>query len=656
MQTRVRLSMLLASTVLQSAILVVGAASQEAQTETSSSEDDSRLETIHVSSGAPDSNDKHQDAADRANAIYISREQIERTDPQTVRELFAGDASVSVGGATSAAQKVFVNGIDENNLAVTIDGVQQGNRIFHHTNTNYIDPSLIKAVRVDPGVAAADAGFAALGGAIAYETVDVSDLLINGRDYGAFANYSYETNGKTSAGTLAGYGRHNGFELLGYSKVAKGGNYKNGDGLEIPGTGTDFQSFLGKGAYQFDTGYRIELTGQHIIDETLRPYRANIGAINNNFITRLYDLKRTNVSAQFKKEEIEGIWNPEALIGFSQNDYKVPYSEGSQGIGGTLNAKIENVFELSEDNTITAGLDLISKDGTYKDPSNLMREQLNNFGGYAQARLSPIDRINLSFGGRADGNHFEGMDGTKINNFGLSGNAFAEVDVYGGFSVNAGYSNVFGGVELEETFEYWRKWDYSNLKPSRSDNMTAGVKFERGGWNAESNIFNTKFWDYRDGAGNTDFSSWGFNVSGGYNWGNGFASLSYSDVRPSLSDYQLSSYRLINIGAGVGQRISGEVAHTFDQYGLTLGAILDAALKYEGLDTTGNNPLDAYTVVNAYAEYKPKKLENLSIRINVDNIFDETYSDRATYGQEYASVTPLYEPGRSFRLSAYIRY
>ncbi|MEP3047992.1 MAG: TonB-dependent receptor [Roseibium sp.] len=656
MHNRVRLSMLLAGTVLQSAILMVGASAQDAQSEVASSEDESRLETIHVSSGAPDTHDKHQGSADRVNSLYISREQIERTDPQTVRDLFAGDAAISVGGATTAAQKVFVNGIDENNLAVTVDGVQQGNRIFHHTNTNYIDPALLKAVRVDPGVAPADAGFAALGGAIAYETVDVPDLLIVGRNFGAFANMSYETNGKTAAGTVAGYGRHEGFELLGYSKIAKGETYKNGNGFATPGTATDFQSFLGKGAYELGSGHRLEFTGQHVIDETLRPYRANIGAINNSFTTRLYDLRRTNISAQFKKDEIEGFWNPEALIGFSQNNYKVPHPEGSEGLGGTLNAKIENVFELSEVNTVTAGLDLISKDGAYKDPKSYYKEQLTNLGGYAQARLSPIDRINLSFGGRADGNYFEGMDGTQINNFGLSGNAFAEVDVYGGVSVNAGYSNVFGGVELEETFEFWRKYDYSNLKPSRSDNMTAGVKFEHDGWTAESNIFNTRFWNYRDGAGNTDFSSWGFNVSGGFNWGSGFAKLSYSDVRLNLADHKLESYRLINIGAGTGRKFSGEIAHTFEQYDLTVGAILDAALEFDGFQNAGYDAFDPYTVVSAYAEYKPEKFEFMSVRLNVDNIFDETYADRATYGQEYASVTPLYEPGRSFRLSANFRY
>lgn len=653
MHSRVRLSLLLASTVLQTAALAGTAIAQEAQEATA--QDGSVLETIRISQGSPDDYDKHQGAADRASSRYISRGEIERTEPQTLRDLYAGDASISVGGATTATQKVYVNGVDENNLAVSIDGVQQGNRIFHHTNTNYIDPLLLKAVRVDPGVAPADAGFGALGGSIAYETVDVQDLLINERNIGAFANLSYETNGATTSGTIAGYGRHEGFELLGYAKVAIGDDYKNGDGLATPGTGTDFSSLLGKMAYEFDNTYRLELSGQHIVDDTLRPYRANIGSFRNAG-QRVYDIRRSNFSAQLKKNQVDGYWNPEALIGYSENDFKVPHPEGSEGLGGTLTAKVENVFELSENNTVTTGVDLISQTGDYRDPSNHYKEQMTNFGGYAQARLSPIERITLSFGGRADGNFFEGKDGTKLDNFGLSGNAFAEVDVYGGFSVNAGYSNVFGGVDLEETFEYWRTWDYSSLKPTRSDNVTAGVKFEQAGWQAEANIFNTRFKNYRDGVGNVDFSSWGFNVAGGYNWGNGFVRLSYSDVRLNKANTTVESYELINIGAGVGRQISGEIAHTFDKYDLTLGGTLDAALKYDGANNAGYESFDPYAVVSAYAEYKPKEYEFLTLRLDANNIFDENYTDRATYGQEYASITPLYEPGRSFRLSANIRY
>ncbi|MBS8258612.1 TonB-dependent receptor [Roseibium polysiphoniae] len=655
MLDRVRLSLLLAGTVLQSALFVGSVNAQDAS-DASTASGEVTLDTIRVSPDAADRFDKHQGSADRAQSIYIAIEEIQRTDPQTLRDLFAGNASISVGGGIPTAQKVFVNGIDENNLAVSVDGVQQGNRIFHHTSTNYIDPALLKAVRVDPGVAPADAGFGALGGSIVYETVDVQDLLINDRNFGAFATLSYETNGNTFTESAAAYGRYQGFELLGFAKFANGDDYENGDGWAVPGTAAEFSSLLAKGAYETETGYRFELSAQQIIDDALRPYRANIGGLNGTSATRVYDTTRRNFSFNFGKEEIEGLWNPKVVVGYSENSFKIPEPYGSESTGGTWTAKAENVFEISEGNTVTTGVDFISQTTDYSDPGAAYTEKVSNIGGFAQARLTPIDRLKISFGGRADGNYFEGKDGTNLDNFGLSGNASAEVEVINGISVNAGYSNVFGGIDLEESFEYWRTWDYSNLDPVRSDNVTAGLKYENAGWFAGADVFNTRFWDYRDGASNIDFSSWGYKLSGGYNWGNGFVKLSYADTRLSLADSVFESYSLINIGAAVGQIISGEIAHTFNKYDLTLGATLDAALAYDGFVSSDYGTIDPYTIVSAYAEYKPEQYDFLSLRLEANNIFDQTYSDRATYGGEYDSITPLYEPGRSFRLMAKLRY
>lgn len=47
---------------------------------------------------------------------------------------------------------------------------------------------------------------------------------------------------------------------------------------------------------------------------------------------------------------------------------------------------------------------------------------------------------------------------------------------------------------------------------------------------------------------------------------------------------------------------------------------------------------------------------DLTFRVDVRNLFDEVYSSRATYGNEFGNVTPLYEPGRSFLLSTTAKF
>ena len=49
------------------------------------------------------------------------------------------------------SQKVYVRGVEETNLAVTIDDARQNNKIFHHNATTLIDPSLLKAAARRPG-------------------------------------------------------------------------------------------------------------------------------------------------------------------------------------------------------------------------------------------------------------------------------------------------------------------------------------------------------------------------------------------------------------------------------------------------------------------------------------------------------------------------
>lgn len=96
--------------------------------------------------------------------VVVTYQDFERIQPQDLQDVFNGETSVSVGGSTPVTQKIYVNGIEDSRLAVTIDGAAQSSATFHHVGTLLIDPSLLKAVRIDPTVAPADAGPGALGG------------------------------------------------------------------------------------------------------------------------------------------------------------------------------------------------------------------------------------------------------------------------------------------------------------------------------------------------------------------------------------------------------------------------------------------------------------------------------------------------------------
>lgn len=609
--------------------------------------------------------DDRPGAADRANSVRVTREDLERRNPQDVKQVFAGESGVSVGGSIPLNQKLYVNGIEETNLAVSIDGARQNNKVFHHSGTNLIDPSLLKAARIDPGVAPADAGPGALGGAIVYETVDVADVLEPGRSLGGFVKGSYDTDSETFSNDLSSYGRAGAFELLGYFKWAKGDDYEAGNGEQVPGTEADMRSGLIKTAYEAQNGHRFEFSGEQVRDRAQRPYRANMTDLTNrNQPDELgYDMRRRNFAFNYGQAGAQGLWDPKAVLAYSETYLYAPLTEQSRGTTSSFSGKFENDFNLTDRDTVTTGIDFYNDVAEYDGPDTDVDEEATNFGAYAQARIQPFDPLRLSFGMRGDTQKFTGIDGTEFENDGLSGNVSAAVDVTDFLTVNAGYSNVWGGIALAENFILNPAWDYSDgIKPVRSENYTTGFEVHHEGFSFNAGIFRSVFDNARDPGWTpgpsvvVDFETRGYNLGAGYNWGPGFIRVSYTDSEITVNGNPGDSDGTQYLGAPLGRIIALEAAHRIDTINLTLGGTLDAALKNTDTADAGGTAQEAYEVVGLYAEYQPEAADYLTLRIEANNIFDEEYSDRASYGQDFTNVVPLYEPGRSFLLMAKARF
>lgn len=603
--------------------------------------------------------------ADQANSIDVTFSDLERRNPTNVKEVFAGESAVSVGGAIAASQKVYVNGIEENNLAVTIDGARQNNKIFHHNGTNLIDPSLLKQVRVDPGVAPADAGPAALGGSIVYETVDVADVLEPDRDLGGFVTGSYDTNGRTWTTSGSGYGRVGPLELLGFVKYAEGDDYKDGNGERIGGTGADVLSFLGKGGFEFGDGHRVEVSGESVRDKADRPYRANIKNITNRSdpVVRKYDLQRQNYVFNYTMPKADGYLDPTLGLGYSVTDLSLLDPFGSIGRTSSLSGKLQNEFNISAANSVTTGVDFYHDIARYEDPSDQLEESATNVGVYAQARLRPIDPLSVSFGLRGDQQWFEGLEGSNFESSGISGNAsvaytFAEI-----ITLKAGYSNVWGGVALAENFIFNPAWSYtSGVEPVRSNNYIAGIEANYRGFNVYGEAFRSRFDNariptYGGGPSLTkDFRTKGYGFGAGYNWLTGFLRFSFTDTEIEVDGSPGSSFTSQYLGAPLGKLIKVEASQSIHPIGVRVGATIDAALKSNDAVDGGGQSNGSYKVFSTYAEYVPSFADYLTLRLEANNLFNENYADRGTYGQEFATVEPLPEPGRSFLLWARAKF
>lgn len=626
-----------------------------------------------------------------AQQINITAQDLARNNPTDIADVFKGEPGIQVGSSVPASQKVYVHGIEETNLAVTIDGAMQNNKVFHHNGTNFIDPNLLKAVRVDAGVAPADAGFGALAGSIAYETKDVGDFLA-ADGIGGFNKSTFNTNGSVFTNAVTGYGMRNGFEILGYFNFGDGGNFENGDGDKVLGTSVNYLSGLGKLAYQAPSGDRFEVSHEQFNDDALRPFRANA------FITpppnrtgeprfRDYELNRRSTVLSYSDATPTRMWNPKVVLAYGKTDVTVPAYDSFaptpvtffDNVGETsrLNGKVENMFTLPF-GTVTAGIDGNRSKALLEDPDVGSNEKSEVVGAYVQARLEPWRSTRLSLGGRGDHQNFTGTTGEDWSGSGFSGNVSGEQDLIGELlTAKAGYSHIWAGVPLAENFIMNPDWIYLDGPAAvTADNVTAGLRSRYRGFTLEGTVFRTEIDNarvatFRSFAPATgvygalrarDIVSEGFELGAGYDWGAGFLRVKYAhidvDIDGNAADTDTGNY----VATPVGDIITITAAHRFERLGLTIGGDIEIAPEYDNVApaaVTGEDspPYPAYEIVNLFAEYQPQNLKHdLTFRLDVRNLFDELYASRATYGNEFGNVVPLHEPGRSFLFSTTAKF
>jgi len=605
-------------------------------------------------------------AADRATSMYVSDYELERARTGDLKDVFAGVASVSVGGGIPIAQKIFMNGVDMLNLGVTIDGAAQNNRAFHHVTSNAIDPGLLKQVRADATIAPADAGPFALAGSVVFETVDAEDVVPVGQSVGGNVRLSYADNGNTAQAALTLAGMHEGFSWLGYIKRAQGDDYTTGAGAAQVGSGADMLSYLGKVAYESEDGHRIELSGQHLQDDAMRQFRPNFGG-QNGAPQALFYFKtlRKSYSLTYENVLADGLWDPKVTIGYSENSVDRPLPDDSNGTTGTLSASVQNTFNLGGNNTVVAGVDFQDTKGNYFSPPGStwpadLTERSRNVGVFAQARLEPLDGLRLSFGARYDHQDFTGTVGQKIANSGFSANVSAVYALTSSLSIRGGLSSVFGGIDIEDNYTFNPAWNYTGLRPSRAENASLGFDYEINQFKLGGEIFMSKFKNARTSTfavtSNANFESRGFNLGATYGWDGGFARFTVAHSKGYVNGVEEDSYATLDFGAPLGTVLAFEIEQETSVPGLKIGGGVDAALAKQGVGGFANRNLPGYEVVNVFAEYVPPSMKNLTIRAEVTNLFDVNYADRATYGGDFKSVETLKEPGRTISLVAVMRF
>lgn len=601
----------------------------------------------------------------------ITEDEIQARNPTSMADVFAGESSVTASGGAAIAQKVFVNGIEESLLSVTIDGARQNKSAFHHTGNILLDPALLKSVEVSEGIAPADAGPNALAGGLAYTTKDARDFLDGQDGIGGLASLRGGTNGEGFRRSMTLFGQQGGFEWLLNGTRQTGSDYADGDGNEVPGTEADLSAYVLKFAHTSDTGKRLSFSASETKDTGTRSAQAGPGGIlftrpdfaevvgrPSQFIDGYS--RRTSYSLTYTDEAPQGWFAPTVQLSFNEQEID---ASGVWGLNTSLSGVFENEFQLGN-GTVTAGIDFFREtaEGKGRGPGPFAssgKETLSSIGLFAQTRQDLGDRVSVSYGGRIDHQKFKGADGSAFEDTGVSLNGAVDYMLTESLSLNAGMASSWGGFELGEAalINFGGAWNYNGFTSSRSQTARIGLRYGSGPWAASGALFKTAIDDIAavlptGGARGAlvDLSSQGFDGSVSWTGEKAYAKLNYTYADVELDGNPIGSTAYY-FGRPTGHIFALEAAYDVSSQ-WRVGGTAEIALE----NNEGTNTLPGYEVLDVYASYKPTRFDGLEIRMDVKNLFDATYASRNADGLGLSNVVALNEPGRTISLTANLRF
>lgn len=635
-----------------------------------------------------------------ATNFSVTAEDIEQFQANDLADIFRESPSVSVGGSVGIAQKIYIRGLEDAYLNVTVDGAQQTSTLFHHIGRVTLDPDLLKQIDVQAGAGEATSGPGAIGGAIRFKTKDAQDLLTEDEQFGGRIKANYFSNdGSRYSGTL--YGKLNSsFGLLGYYSTVDRNTMEDGDDNNIYGTAADQDLAFIKASG--------EITDKHYVSFSFeqRDEDGQFSARPNWYVAEdapLYPsaAKRDTYVANYRFDHSDWVYLETTA-----------YQTSSSFRGGRFDwlADIDTQgFDVRNTTTtifhsFTYGIDY-RKDEVESGPANGPAENAEEssvMGVYAQAHSNITSDLLLSYGVRYDNYDFQqrilldeyygepvtdsaaGLDDSE-----LSVNAGLSYRITDAWKLGLSYAEAARGKEIGDGFtldEYLYDGEDvpvvgSDVVPETVENIEASVEYSANRLNAKLSVYQSTIHDviFSGFAGNSiynnigDVESTGIEFNMAYRWDNVDMYLGFSNADAELkprADLYTQQYSAIDLNGyefnGLGNSRGNTLvlgADYFIAHDMSIGfnlthvdditiETLHQALENGWADSlyTLNKP--SYTVLDIYGNWDITN--DLSVNLTVTNLLDELYIDHSSVG-DYSEVFPTvvgpYEAGRDIRLS-----
>lgn len=635
-----------------------------------------------------------------ATNLSISAEDIEQYQANDLADIFRHSPSVSVGGSVGVAQKIYVRGLEDSFLNVTVDGAQQTSTLFHHIGRVTIDPDLLQQIDVQAGAGEATSGPGAIGGSIRFKTKDAEDLLQQNERFGGRVKANYFSNDATRfSGSL--YGKlSDTWGVLGYFSTIDRDNMEDGDGNEIYGTAADQDMLFVKASGEIATNHFLSLSVEQREEEGEFSARPNWVVLEG---AALYpsEAQRDTYVANYRFAHSAAV-DIEATAYQTTSSFRGGRFDWLADIN-TFGFDLRNTSETAQ-HKFVYGVDYRS-DEVISGPAAGATENAEEgsvMGIYAQGYSDLTADLLLSYGVRYDDYDFQQrilLDeyygepvtdvASSLQDSEVSLNLGLAYDFSDAWTLSLGYAEAARGKQIGDGFTIdGYLYDGSDipvvaedLVPETVQNIEASIEYNANNLNARLSVYDSSLEDviFEGYEGNSVFNNIGsLDTSGvefdlAYSWKAldlflGFSSAD-TELKPrdglysvNYSSIDINGYEFVGLGNSRGNTwvLGADYAiHTDANIGISVTKVdaIDIDTLHQAVDldwTDGIYSLNkpSYTTVDIYGEWQVSNhiLANLAIT----NVFNEQYIDHSSvgdYSEVFATVVGPQEAGRDIRLS-----
>lgn len=616
--------------------------------------------------------DVYDNEAQQATVSHNSSTKVRQAD--LINHYLPTVAGVSVGGTSAINQNIYIRGLGADGagsqLKITVDGVRQPeSRGFHHAGISGLDPDLYKATEVAVGNNSVTLGNNAIGGGVAFTTVDAKDLLRPDQSVGASVKLGYDSNDNQLRGTFTAYGKPNDSTdlLLSYGERQSDGG-EDGRGDHMQGKDITIKNILAKASFAPLDGHKLTASYQKYDNEGKYPFRPNLGYQRNlpyNIQDGYSHTESYSLGYDFAPHDsidvttkIYHLENDSQSKGQRSADPKTLMTIQNSGKTDGAYANVRQKITQHRPNgawqhLLSYGLEGYKKSATLQ--SSGITEDATSLGVYLQDRID-FGRVVLTPGIRFD--NYQPSKRLSQDDFNqVSGALAGEFNATDNTTLFASYTQLFNGPPLPEGIhQNGQVFINKDIKAETGANAEVGftthfdnIATNNDRLNLTAKYFNTDYKNKINYLSGIDCES-GLAVQGG-------ACSSYSNAgKTTVNGYEINSnYRLASLLLTAGYAHAESETDKGYQLGTDSGDQLNVGFKYDVNEqvSLGSNirhvaslerrtnaatvtQLPSFTTYDVFGSYRPRQLPRLSLDAGVYNLSDVAYAEHTSLASDLA--------------------